>query len=90
MSLSSRLSSPDKYKSRAGLPCPLGKLITELPEEDSKALVDALNAETTSEGWLSSSMIVGALRDEGYNVGQTAVQRHRRQMCRCFGSNPKV
>lgn len=90
MSLADRLHNSDKNKSISGLPCQLGRLLATLPDDDSKALANVLHATQGEKNWLPSSAVVNALREEGYNVGQTAVQRHRRKMCRCYGPNPKV
>jgi hypothetical protein len=90
VSLAERLQNSDKNKSTSGLPCPLGRLLVTLPDDDGKALAVVLNAPQGDKDWLPSSAVVNALREEGHHVGQTAVQRHRRQMCRCYGTNPKV
>ena len=90
MSLSDRLSKTPA--SSVGLPCKIGTLLegTSLSETDRDALRKVLDTPVGAKGRLASTAIVSALREEGYDVGDTAVNKHRRRMCRCFGSNPKI
>lgn len=77
MALADRVSQ-DKPKRMNGIPCSVGKLLTDLPPEESAALQKMLDS-----GW-SQSLIVDALYEEGHSVGNQTPNRHRARACRCF------
>jgi len=90
MSLSERLSVA--VGSTVGLPCRVGSLLTgdQLSKEDKAKLAEVLEVPYGAQGRLPNTAIAAALRDEGFDIGDAAVTKHRRRGCRCFGSNPKV
>jgi hypothetical protein len=89
MSLAERLSQAPG--SNAGLPCKIGSLLrgNQLSKEDQAKLAEVLDVPFGAPGRLPNTTIAGILRDEGFDVGDSAVNKHRRGACRCFGSNAK-
>ena len=61
-----------------GSPCSVRTLLDTLQGDELAALEFMLG----SREW-SQAMIWKALTDEGYNVGQQSVNRHRGGKCRC-------
>ena len=90
MSLAERLSQSSGIG--AGLPCKIGSLLTgeQLSKEDKAKLAEVLEVPYGAPGRLPNTTIAAALRDAGLDVGDSAVTKHRRGACRCFGSNPKI
>jgi hypothetical protein len=90
VSLAERLSKTSGIG--AGLPCKIGSLLegTQLEKEDRTKLAEVLDVPYGAPGRLPNSAIAAALRDEGFDVGDNAVTKHRRGACRCFGLNPKT
>lgn len=70
------LSAPAKRIS--GKPCSVGDLLNRLPDPESAALQQMLDA-----GW-SQNQIYDALTDEGLEVGRQTINRHRAKSCRCY------
>jgi hypothetical protein len=62
----------------------------QLSKEDKTKLAEVLEVPYGAPGRLPNTTIAAALRDEGLDVGDSAVTKHRRGACRCFGSNPKI
>jgi hypothetical protein len=89
MSLADRLSNTTS--NQAGLPCKIGSLIhgTQLSKEDSAKLQEVLEMPYGTPGRLPNTAIAAALREEGLDVGDSAVNKHRRGQCRCYGNYPK-
>ena len=89
MSLSDRLSKAPA--SAAGLPCKVGTLLESdlLPEKDRETLRQVLETPLGATGRRPNTAIASALREEGFDVGDSAVNKHRSGKCRCFGSSPK-
>jgi hypothetical protein len=90
MSLTERLSVASG--TTVGLPCRVGSLLAgdQLSKEDKAKLAEVLEVPYGAAGRLPNTAIGAALRDEGFDVGDAAVTKHRRGGCRCFGPNPKV
>ena len=75
MSLKEKLNSlPDVSR---GTSCTLGKIINELPREDSEALINALSSGA------STRAIFDVLKTEGYKIDRQTVTLHRKGFCRC-------
>ncbi len=89
MALADRLSKAPS--SAAGLPCKVGTLleVNILTDEDKEALRKVLDVPVGGQGRLPNTAIAAALREEGYDVGDSAVNKHRRKACRCYGTSPK-
>ena len=58
--------------------CGMGRVIAALPEKDAQALNDVLSGDR----W-SSADIARVLRDEGHDVREWTVSRHRKGECAC-------
>jgi FixJ family two-component response regulator len=75
MSLSERLASPSSTRPQQ---CKIRNLYTTLPEEEIKALRNALRDPAyTTLG------ITRALLAEDVNISESSVRRHRTGMCHC-------
>lgn len=75
----------------AGLPCKIGNLLygNALSDEDKAKLIEVLEEPYGTPGRLPNTTIARALREEGHDIGDTAVNKHRGGRCRCYGSSPK-
>jgi hypothetical protein len=91
MSLADRLSQTASGIG-AGLPCKIGTLLSgeQLSKEDRAKLAEVLEVPYGAPSRLPNTKIAAALREEGFDVGDSAVTKHRRGDCRCFGNNPKA
>lgn len=90
MSLENRLAIATNA-SRPGLPCRLGSLLQgdELQDSDKAYLKKILDVPLGEPTRIPAAAIATALREEGFQVANAAIQRHRRRECRCFGASPK-
>jgi len=90
MSLSERLEKVSG-SNRPGLPCRLGSLLKgdEIPIKEKEYLEKILEVKLGEPSRIPTTAITEALRQEGFEIGNAAVQRHRRKECRCYGSSPK-
>jgi hypothetical protein len=90
MSLAKKLSQPSG--STVGLPCRIGTLLkgTQLNKEDKEKLAEVIETPYGTPGRYTNAAITKALREEGIEVGESAIAKHRRGECRCFGPNPKL
>lgn len=84
MSLTERLSQSQR-SSQAQHLCKIGEIINGdvLSEEDKKALVEHLEMPIGHPYRLTNVAIVTALRDEGFDVSNSSMDRHRKQHCSC-------
>ena len=74
MSLSDRLAAYEKPL--IGGRCTVCSLIGTLPEDEAKALKEALVDPSFSNAGLAR-----ILKEEGYRIGDSTIGRHRRQEC---------
>jgi hypothetical protein len=90
VTLAERLSKQSGLS--VGLPCKVGSLLSgnHLSKEDRDKLAEVLEIPYGTPGRLPNTAIAAALREEGLDIGDAAVTKHRRGACRCFGSNPKL
>lgn len=79
MALAERITQPSPTTPWTGLPCSIGALLASLDPKEA----GALNTMLYELGW-NSTQVYDALRDEGYTVGRSSINRHRGQRCRCF------
>lgn len=85
MSLVARLSTQ-----RQANPCKLGSLMRDhLSSEDVEFLESVLHKPTGDATRISTQTILNAIRDEGYALGISTVERHRLKQCNCFSKGPK-
>lgn len=76
MALADKLQHP--APNMAGSPCSVRVLLDTLQGDELAALKHML----ASREW-SQAMVWKALLDEGYEVGQQSINRHRGGKCRC-------
>lgn len=83
MSLSDKLS---KVSEKPNSLCKLGALLNgnALPEKDRKYLNDVLSVSDGDPRRISNVDIARVLREEGFNISDSSVDRHRRKDCGCF------
>lgn len=81
MSLAERINN--LKQTGPGLPCGIGKLLTQLNDVDKEALIAVFNANPYPNG-VSNRLIFKILSEEGYNVAFASVRLHRAKNCRCF------
>ena len=74
MSLAKRLS--EAPGNNAGLPCKIGSLLIgdHLSKEDKAKLAEVLEVPFGVPGRLANTAIAGALREEGFDIGDSAVK----------------
>jgi hypothetical protein len=89
MSLSDKLKNASK-SSQTAL-CKLGVILqsTSISSEDRNYLKSVLDVEDTDPNRIPNSQIGRILREEGYDMSNSAVDRHRRKDCPCFRWNKK-
>ena len=86
MSLADRLNEArDSYTTKAQV-CKLMSvtLSAAMSEVDVDALVKILNSNPGDAAHMPNARIAHALRAEGFDVSNSAVDRHRRKDCSCY------
>ena len=86
MSLADRLASTPR--STTGLPCGVGRLLSELNGED-KAALEAVFSQRSIPGTISNRQVYEILISEGHDIAFASISMHRRQQCRCFVSKSR-
>jgi hypothetical protein len=56
----------------------------KLTEADVDAVISVINSSPLAEGYVPNIRLAYALREEGYDVSSSAVDRHRRRDCACY------
>jgi len=84
MSLSERLNSASK-ESTAKL-CKIGMLLSGdvLSDKDKKTLTETFDVPEGVPGRVTNVSLTKILREEGYDISLSTVDRHRRKDCGCF------
>ncbi len=67
-----------------GLPCPIALIMSQMTEENVEVLERELWRPHTDRARLTAPEITQILEEEGFTLSKIAVERHRRQECRCF------
>ena len=85
MSLAQRLSEARESYNNETQVCKLMSvtLSSTLSEIDVDALLQAINAHPGDEHHMPNIRLALALREEGFDVSPSAVDRHRRGTCSC-------
>jgi hypothetical protein len=67
-------------------PCKLGSLLAGnvLAQKDKDTLVAILDVPEGTPGRLTNKIIAKIIREEGFDVGDSSVDRHRRKDCGCY------
>jgi len=83
MSLSDKLNNASKTSSVKL--CKIGVILvsTDVPKEDRETLESILNQPELSPNRVPNSQIARILREEGFDVSNSGVDRHRRKECSC-------
>jgi hypothetical protein len=65
--------------------CKIGTILNDekIPQDDRKALESILNVPEGTPNRLTNAAIAKVLREEGYDLSNSAVDRHRRVDCPC-------
>jgi hypothetical protein len=65
--------------------CKLGALLagTELSEEDKKMIKQILSVSEQNPARVPNTTLAKILREEGYDIGNSVVDRHKRGDCPC-------
>lgn len=65
--------------------CKLGELIhgSSLSDEDRKRLEIILSVPDSNPAKVPNTVLAKILREEGYDISNSAVDRHRRKNCPC-------
>jgi hypothetical protein len=84
MSLSERLNSASK-ESTAKL-CKIGMLLAGdvLSDKDKNTLTETFDVPEGVPGRVTNVSLTKILREEGYDISLSTVDRHRRKDCGCF------
>ena len=84
MSLPERLNSASK-ESTAKL-CKIGMLLSGdvLSDKDKKTLTETFDVPEGVPGRVTNVSLTKILREEGYDISLSTVDRHRRKDCGCF------
>jgi type III secretory pathway lipoprotein EscJ len=82
MSLAARLS--EMQANPKIIYCKVGKLIHgTLSQEEADQLQSLINAPEISATRISNADLARVLREEGYDISNSAMDRHRRNECAC-------
>jgi hypothetical protein len=87
VSLAEKLNSATR--TQPGLPCGVGKLLTELKGEDKEAL-EIIFSTRSLPGTVSNRQVHKILLEEGYEIAFASITLHRRKQCRCFTSRDQA
>lgn len=83
MSLSDRLNSA--INNPQPRRCKLMVILNSesVTEEDRKTFISLLNVPEGTPGRVTNVVLASVLREEGFDVSDSAVNRHRRKSCNC-------
>ena len=85
MALSERLRvANDSYKKTFVCKLMQVTLDSKLTEQDVAAVGAIINSAPGDEAHVPNIRLAFALREEGYDVSPSAVDRHRRGICSCY------
>ncbi len=85
MALADRLlAATDTYQSKTFV-CKLMKITldTKLSKSDVDAIIRIINSSPLDENHVPNIRLAYALREEGYDVSTSSIDRHRRGHCAC-------
>lgn len=55
----------------------------EIPKKDREALLSILDLLPNEDGYIPNARLAVLLREEGYDISSSAVDRHRGNKCSC-------
>lgn len=84
MSLSDRLENASA-NSKSSV-CKIGKLLNseQLSKKDKDYLSAVLEVPDTDPNRVTNSSLARVLREEGFDISDSSVDRHRRKDCACY------
>lgn len=56
---------------------------TKIPKKDREALLSIVDLSPDEDGYIPNSRLALLLREEGYDISASAVDRHRGSRCSC-------
>lgn len=89
MSLSDRLQNVSAT-AKASV-CKIGRLLQadQLSPEDKKYLSTILDTPENDPNRVTNAALARVLREEGFDISDSSVDRHRRSDCGCYRKNIK-
>jgi len=63
--------------------CKMAEVIANLDSETSEYIKNLLAVPTGTPRRISDSVMSQVLRSEGFNVGRSTINDHRRELCAC-------
>lgn len=85
MPLADKLSSASMEHRRSLTTCKLIALTfnSSIPKKDRDALAEVINLTEHEPGYIPNSKLATLLKEEGYDISASAVDRHRGGTCSC-------
>lgn len=85
MPLADKLSSASQDYLKGKTTCKLVALTLDpgVPKKDRDALAEIIDLKENDEGYIPNSTLAVILKEEGYDVSASAVDRHRGNKCSC-------
>lgn len=85
MPLADKLSSASHEYLRDKTTCKLIALTLnpEIPKKDRDALAAVIDLTENDEGYIPNSTLAVLLKEEGYDISASSVDRHRGNKCSC-------
>jgi hypothetical protein len=85
MSISEKIKQASENPTSLRL-CKLGVLLagTILSEQDKTDITSVLETDITSPNRVSNVALAGILREEGFDISVSAVDRHKKKSCGCY------
>lgn len=85
MPLADKLSVASETYLKSKTTCKLIALTldTKVPKKDREALAAVIELPMHAEGYIPNSTLAALLREEGYDISTSAVDRHRGNKCSC-------
>lgn len=86
MALAQRLKTAQQEYVNTTTLCKLASVLLspKLTEEDAKYLVEVINATRGDAAHVPNTRIAQALREEGFDISVSAVDRHKTNRCSCY------
>lgn len=85
MALADKLSQAHEDYQQARTTCKLVALTLDpkVPKKDRDALSEVIDLTENDEGFIPNSTLASLLKEEGYDISASAVDRHRGNKCSC-------
>ena len=85
MPLADKLSAAYETYRKDNTTCKLVALTLDpkIPKKDRDALAEVIDLPEHAEGYIPNSMLAVLLKEEGYDISASSVDRHRGNKCSC-------